>query len=224
MQDGLDLIEALARHPETGRRLARKLYGFLVSEISQPNEQVIDWLGRTFRESNYSVASIVRALLLSKEFSEPANRFTRYSWPAEYVVRATKEVGFAGYSVNTTVGAMANMGQQLFEPPDVAGWDLGQNWFSTGTTLARMNFSALLTQNQRIAIGNAAKGKGPTPEALLSFYLDQLTPADLSRAVYDDLLAYLRAGVTWNGSDAQLATKAPGLLHVIVGSSEYQLV
>ena len=29
MQDGLDLIDALARHPETGRRLARKLYGYL---------------------------------------------------------------------------------------------------------------------------------------------------------------------------------------------------
>ena len=101
---------------------------------------------------------------------------------------------------------------------------MGQNWFSTGATLARMNFSAVLTLNQRFNIAAAARGKGPTPEALLSFYLDQLTPADYSRAAYDDLLAYLSAGVTWSGSDAQLATKAPGLLHVIVGSSEYQLV
>ena len=33
MQDGLDLIDALARNPETGRRLARKLYAYFVSEI-----------------------------------------------------------------------------------------------------------------------------------------------------------------------------------------------
>ena len=78
--------------------------------------------------------------------------------------------------------------------------------------------------NQRFNIGAAARGKGPTPEALLSFYLDQLTPADFSRAAYEDLLSYLGAGVTWSGSDAQLLSKAPGLLHVIVGSSEYQLV
>jgi hypothetical protein len=135
-----------------------------------------------------------------------------------------KEVGFAGFSVNNAVSSLANMGQQLFEPPDVAGWDLGRTWFSTGAMLARMNFSALLTQNQRLNIAAAARGKGPTPDALLSFYLDQLTPADYSRAAYDDLLAYLSAGVSWNGSDAQLTVKAPGLLHVIVGSSEYQLV
>ena len=135
-----------------------------------------------------------------------------------------KEVGFAGFSVNSTLTPLINMGQQLFEPPDVSGWDLAKSWFSTGATLARMNFSAVLTQNQRFNIAAAAKGKGPTPEALLSFYLDQLTPADYSRAAYADLVAYLREGVTWSGADAQLATKAPGLLHVIVGSSEYQLV
>ena len=224
MKDGLDFIDGLVRHPETGRRLARKLYGFFVSEIEQPNAQVINWLGRVFLENSYNVGAVVRALLFSREFSEPSNHFSRYSWPVEYVVRAMKEVGFAGFSVNSAISPLANMGQQLFEPPDVAGWDLGQNWFSTGATLARMNFSAALTQNQRFNIAAAARGKGPTPEALLSFYLDQLTPADYSRAAYDDLLAYLNAGVTWSGSDAQIATKAPGLLHVIVGSSEYQLV
>jgi uncharacterized protein (DUF1800 family) len=35
MQDGIDLITALAVHPETARRLARKFWGFFVSEIHQ---------------------------------------------------------------------------------------------------------------------------------------------------------------------------------------------
>jgi uncharacterized protein (DUF1800 family) len=224
MQDGLDLIEALARHPETGRRLARRLYAYFVSELNPPNEQFINWLGQSYLQNNYAIAPMVSALLLSHEFSEPSNHFSRYSWPAEFVVRSMKEVGFAGFSVNSALGPMTNMGQQLFEPPDVAGWDLGQNWFSTGAMLARMNFAATLTTNQRINISAAARGNGPTPEALLSFYLGQLTPATFDRASYDDLLSYLREGVTWSGSDAQLAVKAPGLIHVIVGSSEYQFV
>ncbi|MEO2197116.1 MAG: DUF1800 family protein, partial [bacterium] len=36
MQDGIDLINAVAAHPETGPRLARKLYGFFVSEFTAP--------------------------------------------------------------------------------------------------------------------------------------------------------------------------------------------
>jgi len=224
MQDGLDLIDALARNPETARRLARKLYGFFVSEVGVPDEMLVNQLAAIYLRNNCNIAPVVQGLLYSREFTAPANYYARYTWPVEFVVRALKEVGYAGFSVNSAVGALANMGQQLFEPPDVAGWDLGTNWFSTGSMLARMNFAAPLTLHQRFSIAAAARGKGPSPEALLSFYLDQMTPADYDRAAYSDLIDYLRAGGTWTGSDAQLAVKAPGLLHLIVGSSEYQLV
>jgi uncharacterized protein (DUF1800 family) len=224
MQDGLDLIAALARNPETARRLARKLYGFFVSEVNAPEDTLINELANIYLQNNYNIAPMMQALLYSREFNSTANHFTRYTWPVEFVVRAMKEVGYAGFSLNSTLGPLIAMGQQLFEPPNVSGWELGANWFSTGSMLARMNFAATLTSNQRFNIASAARGKGPSPGALLSFYLDQLTPADYDRAPYDDLLAYLSAGGAWSGSDAQLAVKAPGLLHLIVGSSEYQLV
>ncbi len=41
MQDGIDLLVGLARHPETGRRLARKLWSFFISEIRQPDEAFV---------------------------------------------------------------------------------------------------------------------------------------------------------------------------------------
>jgi uncharacterized protein (DUF1800 family) len=224
MQDGLDLIEALARHPETARRLARKLYGFFVSEVSAPEDLLINNLANIYLQNGYNVAPMLRELLYSRGFNSTSSHFARYTWPVEFVVRAMKEVGYAGFSLSSTLGPLTAMGQQLFEPPNVSGWELGANWFSTGSMLARMNFASMLTLNQRFNIASAARGKGPTPDALLSFYLDQLTPADYDRGAYDDLLAYLTAGGTWTGSDAQLGVKAPGLLHLIVGSSEYQLV
>ena len=117
------------------------------------------------------------------------------------------------------------MGQQLFEPPDVGGWSLGASWFSTAAMLARMNFASnLIGQAAQRTSPRAGERQGPTPEALLSFYLDRLTPAPYEPAAYEALLAYLRDGVEWTGTDAQLRVKAPGLLHLIVGSSEYQLV
>jgi len=39
-----------------------------------------------------------------------------------------------------------------------------------------------------------------------------------------ELKAYMLAGGPWTGTDAQLQTKAAGLIKLIVGSSEYQLV
>jgi hypothetical protein len=117
------------------------------------------------------------------------------------------------------------MGQQLFEPPDVAGWDLGPGWFSSGGMLARMNFAAQLTTNQKFALRDRARGHGSTQQELLDYMLDRLTPPEYAADAYNALLDYARAGEpNWTGSDAQLATKAAGLVHLILGSGDYQFV
>ena len=142
MQDGFDLLTALARHPETGRRLARKLWSFFISEIRPPDEGFVDRIATVYTRSDCHMAPVVRAVLSSQEFDAPENYFARYSWPVEFVVRALKEIGYAGFTLNSALGPLSNMGQQLFEPPDVAGWERGQAWFTTAAMLARMNFAA----------------------------------------------------------------------------------
>ena len=224
MQDGLDLLAALARHPETARRLARKLWSFFVNEVQPPDEGFVAQISSVYLSADTHMAPTIRAVLQSRAFEAPSSYFARYSWPVEYVVRVLKEVGYAGYPLNAALSALSNMGQQLFQPPDVAGWSLGPSWFSTATMLARMNFASNVVGRQRADIGRAASGNGPTPEALLSFCLDRLTPAPYERPSYEELLAYLRGTSPWTGTDAQLRVKTPGLMHLIVGSAEYQLV
>ena len=224
MQDGVDLIAALARHPETARRLARKLWAFFISEIQPAPETFVDYIAGVYRQSDCHMASVVRAVLLSREFDAPESHFARYSWPVEFVARALKELAYTGFPLNSVLAPLVNMGQQLFEPPDVNGWERGTAWFSTAAMLARMNFASSLIGRQRNEIASAANGNGATPEALLSFYLDRVTPAPFEPHAYAGLLDYLRGGTAWTGTPAQLRVKAPGLLHLIVGSSEYQLV
>jgi uncharacterized protein (DUF1800 family) len=224
MQDGIDLIAALARHPETGRRLARKLWSFFISEIQSPDEAWVNRIATVYTLSDGHMSPVVRAVLSSREFDAPDAYFARFSWPVEFVARALKEVGAAGFTLNSALGPLSNMGQQLFEPPDIAGWERGRAWFTTAAMLARMNFAATVTSRQRNDIAAAATGNGPTPDALLSFFLDRLSPAPFEPPVYGALLDYLRSGINWTGSASQLRVKAPGLIHLILGSSEYQLV
>ena len=42
MQDGLDLINALAIHPETAKRMARRLWTWFVSETEAPDQAFVD--------------------------------------------------------------------------------------------------------------------------------------------------------------------------------------
>ena len=226
MQDGIDFINGLAAHPNTARYLAAKLYRFFVSEFGAVNVTFVNRIASVYLQSGYDMRAVMREVLLSPEFWDQSAYFARYSWPVEFVVRALKDVGWTGYSVNDALTPLSNMGQILFEPPDVAGWDAGQTWFATGAMLARMNFASSLAGNQKFNLANAVKtaGTGKTPEAMLAYFGDQIVTAPQDSSVTTELNNYLHANGAWTGSDAQLQAKASGLVHLIVGSPEYQLV
>jgi uncharacterized protein (DUF1800 family) len=223
MQDGIDLISALAAHPETARRLVAKLYGFFVSETAPPSSGTLDQLATVYRQSGGNIRAVVQSILLSQEFADSSSYFTRYSWPVEYVIRSLKEAGWTGFSLGSTLTPLVNMGQQLFEPPDVAGWTLGQGWFSTGMMLARMNFASTLSSNQKFRLAAAAASAKQSPQALVNYLLTRMKPATI-QSMYSDLVVYASSGAAWSGSDAQVQTKAAGLAHLILGSAEYQFV
>ena len=223
MQDGIDLITALATHPETARRVATKLYTFFISETTAPDAAFIDQLASVYLQNGTAIKPVLERLFLSPQFQDPSIVLTRYSWPVEFVVRAIKEAGWLGFTTGSTLSPLANMGQHLFDPPDVAGWNLGRAWFSSGAMLARMNFGAALAENQKFNLARSAAVARNSPRDLLDYLLTRLT-ADLEPAVYSDLLNYAGSGLTWNGSDSQLQVKAPGLVHLILGSADYQVV
>jgi len=224
MQDGLDLIAALATHPETAKRMARRLWTWFVSEVEAPDSSFVESISQVYLKNDTNMKPVVRAVLLSSQFQDRRRYYQRYAWPVEFVVRSLKEVGYLGFSVNSAITPLLNMGQQLFEPPDVNGWELGTGWFSTGGMLARMNFASVLATNQRFALRDAARPHGATPDSLLEFVRSSLSLPTPDASTNAALISYIQAGGTWTGSDAQLLNKAGGLFHLLTGSGEYQLI
>jgi uncharacterized protein (DUF1800 family) len=223
-QDGVDLITALASSPDTARYLASKLYRFFVSESASTDEAWVARIAQVYLQSRFDMRAVLHEVLLSPEFWAPPAQFARFSWPAEFVIRALKDIGWVGFSLNDALAPLSNMGQNLYDPPDVSGWDLGRSWFSTGSMLARMNFASALAANQRFVLANAAAPYARTPESLLSYVLDALKTPSLDRAVTGELGGYLTATGAWTGSAAQLQAKMPGLVHLVAGTAEYQFV
>ena len=224
MQDGLDLIQALAYHPLTARRLARKFWTFFVSETEPAPDSFVNEIAAVYLNNRTSIRATLRAVLASGEFNDENRAFQRYAWPVEFVVRSLREIGWAGFSANDALTPLTSMGQTLYEPPDVAGWDLGLAWFTTGGMLARLNFASQLALNQRVAIRDASRSWAGSANSLVDFCYDRLSlpPATLDNQIA--LVDYALAGGAWTGTDAQLLIKAPGMMHILAGSAEYQLV
>jgi len=224
MQDGIDLINALAMHPETAKRLARRLWTWFVSETAAPEDAFVERVADVYLNSGTNMKATIRAVLVSPEFMDPGSFYQRYSWPIEFVVRALKEVGYVGFSVNDTLQPLINMGLQLYEPPDVNGWELGPGWFSTGGMLARMNFAAQLATNQKFSLREAARSSKGSPQTLVNFAVDRLSLPSLDASVMGTLTDYVRAGGNWVGSETQLLNKSGGVFHLLTGAGEYQFV
>jgi uncharacterized protein (DUF1800 family) len=184
----------------------------------------VDNVAAVYLQNGTEIRPVIRYILTSPWFTDPAMHFARYSWPAEFVVRAIREVGWQGFSLDRARSPLANMGQLLFEPPNVGGWPVGSGWFSTGTMLARSNFAATIASAQKAAIAVAVEPVATSPQALLGAMLERVTPAPLDAGPRQALVSYLQAGGSWNGTGDELATRASGLARLLVGSSEYQLV
>jgi uncharacterized protein (DUF1800 family) len=224
IQDGLDLIDALAMHPETARRMARKFWTFFVSEIHPPDAAFVDGTANVYLQNRTEIRPVVRYILSSPWFNDPAMRNARFAWPVEYVTRAIKEVGWQNFELNSVRAPMASMGMLLYEPPDVAGWPLGTGWFSTGTMLARTNFAATIASSQKQFLAASVADDGRTPDALLNEMLQRVTPAPFDSDPQQALMNYLLADGSWSGSESQIETRAAGLARLLVGCSEYQLI
>lgn len=221
-QDGLDLIAALAAHPKTGRFLSRKLYQFFVNDEQPPDEQLIERMAQTYYASKFEIREVVRAMFESEHFRDPATVWSRYSWPAEYVVRMIKEVGWQGLSADVAVFAMMSMGQCLLDPPNVAGWPSGKAWFSTATMLSRMNFAMTLCWNQQANLAAAASPSAHSADSLMTYFLDRFTyKGRLDEAA---LGSFLLASGPWSEAPADVSAKGAGLAHLITSSGEYQYV
>jgi uncharacterized protein (DUF1800 family) len=224
MQDGIDLINALSMHPETARRFARKFWNFLVSEISPPDPAFVDAVADVYLQNRTEIRPVIRFILSSPWFTDPNVYNARYSWPVEYVVRSIKEVGWQNLSLDKVRSPMANMGQLLYEPPNVAGWHLGVNWFSTGTMLARTNFAATIAASQKDFLAVSLQSEARSPDGLLNAMLTRMTPAPFDQIPQQALMNYLLADGPWTGSEAELRTRASGLARLLVGCAEYQLI
>jgi uncharacterized protein (DUF1800 family) len=220
MQDGWDLIAALTRQPVTAFRLANKLYRYFISEVGTPDERTIGEIANAYMQNDTNIKPVLRTLFRSEAFL--AAEFSRYSWPIEFVVRAIKETGWNGLSVDAAMTPLVNMGQSLYEPPDVNGWSLGAEWFGTSSMLARMNFASTLMANQKFNLGRELANYRQTPERVVDYMLNHFTYAPISGDVYAALLEYARGGGAWTGSDTQLNNKGAGLARLIVAASEYQ--
>src|ERR1700736_5661721 len=145
------------------------------------------------RAHNFEIRPVLRELFSSAEFySERAMR-TQIKSPVQYIVQTVKLLDAPLPSPGVAQNAMRQMGQILFAPPNVKGWDGGKTWISTSTLLFRYNFANYLINGDAIlppgAAAALAKNAGPGFQRPLQKPADQTRrdPIDIGKLAPTEL-------------------------------------
>lgn len=118
---------------ECSKNICRKLYKwFVYYQIDSDTEaNIITPLAEIFRNSNFEIKPVLKALLTSEHFYDKANQSCHIKSPLDFMIGTLREfnVSFPDYTdVNgyplfySLYRKAAEMQQELFQPPDVAGW------------------------------------------------------------------------------------------------------
>jgi hypothetical protein len=180
---GNDLIRILLEQPATAERLAQRLCGLFMGE-GAVNAAEIHALAAGLRERDLDIGWAVEKILRSQAFFADGNLDTRILGPVEYVLGSARALELFDPPPNTLILAefAANLGQDLFHPPNVGGWPGGRSWITTRSAIGRYNFSMALLGGDEVGRGEAfdafglaeRHGRGGDLKTIIAFYGDLL--------------------------------------------------
>jgi uncharacterized protein (DUF1800 family) len=145
---GEEIIAILLRHPRTAETIVEKLWREFVSLKPEPAE--IKRLAASFR-NGYEIRPLMRALLLSAQFRDPANRGALIKSPIDLIVGTVHVLGLPVPEKTQLVRMMQGLGQTPFDPPNVKGWPGGEAWVTTYTLLLRQQFLRRMVEATTVA-------------------------------------------------------------------------
>ncbi len=239
--NGDGFIDLLLRHQACAPFVAARLYRFFAADVAaQPRDlrgndlAVVRLMAERIQRDGYEIGPALKLLFRSKHFYSDAVVGRKIKSPAELVVGAVRTLGVPAGDLRQLNDAMDRMGQNLFFPPSVKGWDGGRAWISTATLFVRQNTLASLISGRQ---PNRAQAQGIggdyDPRSVLPMLIDPDKPTDpreIVSALLELALGRRDPRVVEALASTPMVQKAPtdrstlaGLMTLITAMPEYQL-
>lgn len=133
-----DVIRLILARPETATFLVTKLWQEFVSP--KPDPVMIQKLALILRQNDYQLKPVFMALFTADAFYAPQYRGVLIKSPVELIVGTLKQFELQPQNYLPFALISAQLGQDLFAPPNVRGWVGGQTWINTETLLRRQQW------------------------------------------------------------------------------------
>ena len=190
MEDGLRVIDLLARHPSTARFVSLKLARRFITDDPPPS--LVNQAAEAFLRTGGDIPTVLRTLIEAPEFFSPETFRAKVKKPLEFVASALRVTGAEVELSHQLLRYLGRMGEPLFLAQPPTGYpDSGPSWTSPDMLLTRMNFATDLVANRipgsRVkvdALGDKASfARLIAPDALAQATRSALAETEGSQAV-----------------------------------------
>ena len=143
-EEGVDVVLKQKALP---RFIARKLVRFFVFDEPTAPEHLIEPLAKLLRESDLNIAPVVERIFASNIFYSPLAVGQKVRSPVELGIGLLRCLNGSS-NLDRVAQRLDEIGQAVFYPPNVKGWDGGRTWINTSTLLGRSNLVGELLRHE----------------------------------------------------------------------------
>lgn len=250
--DGDAILDMLAMHPQTARRLCTKLWETFAYPSPEPG--IVERLAKIYIDNKAEIRPVLRAIMTAPEFWSAKCERALVKTPFDFVVPIVRQFGVADLlrgarkkpdkpttplpktlrdASGLIAGLMNQQGMLLLFPPNVGGWPKGKAWITSNNMLERMKIADTLfgtyDNQQPLAawltgvIGQQYKPKGTADVVQALITIFDMPATDEQRRILTE------AAEKNGGLPAMLAPKSAAALLTAVckpmfGTPEFQMM
>ena len=215
-----DVLRLCVTHPAHAPFLVSKLWDFFVGGEIPPG--VRDRLAAEYVSSGLQVRPVVRSILAHPKLYAHLDRGSMIKWPAVLVAGQLRTMG-AGIDIPDWPWLLASMGQSLYSPPSVAGWDWGSRWMSSNAMRARFGVANAIVRDggpAQVTNGQVRRELKPDQHLVMALrsvgspHITSTTRRELKRLI----ASYGRNPGLWERNQIQRS-----LRHLLISGPDNQL-
>jgi len=174
---GEDVLNMICAKSECARFITSKIWRFFVQD--QPPPAVIDALAAEFQSHDMDVKHLMQTIFRSREFYAPEVIRAQIKSPVQWLIAATHQLQAPVPTQAMSLVMLNLLGQELFQPPNVKGWDGGIAWITTNSLLNRYNFAAALVEGDRVPLPGLKGQMKNVMNSMAEDGLMEIAPADV---------------------------------------------
>ena len=224
-----EAVDIICSQPRCAEYLATKIWEFYA--YPGPDKTLVQSLANHYRTNQMRTDRLLEMVFTHPEFYSQRARASQVKSPIQWIVQASRELGRQLLPAGLALPLAADLGQNLFAPPSVKGWDGGMAWINSATLIRRSNTARLFavaapplpveTSGSMDAFAWAAVAPADarkSPDELQRRLEMMFLASPLSEATSNHLAGLLKTRAFPCDDDTVLEASI-----VLLGSPEYQL-